>query len=170
MGRYFVAVRPPEHALDQIGRVPRPTVDGVRWTKRDQWHVTLAFLGDVDESAIVSSLEQVEFSTARARLGPEVEMIRSDVVVIPVGGLDDLARAVRSAVLSEVSGLSERGFLGHLTLGRSRSGVVREVVGHPVDVRFDVEQFVLVRSELDSRGARHFTVAGFALGREAGAT
>lgn len=126
--------------------------------------MTLAFLGDVDEPAVVSLLALVEFPAAQARLGPAVEMIRRDVVVIPVAGLDELAAAVRSAIGSAAPELTHRSFLGHLTMARSRCGVVPELVGHPVDVSFDVKEFSLVRSELDSGGARHFTVARFALG------
>ena len=53
----FVAVVPPPEvlALDRIGRrfgAPQSTT-GLRWTRRDQWHLTLQFLGavaDVDDA------------------------------------------------------------------------------------------------------------------------
>jgi RNA 2',3'-cyclic 3'-phosphodiesterase len=52
--RLFVAVIPPEQALDDLAfamdhaqAMAEPDAS-VRWTMRTQWHLTLAFLGEVD--------------------------------------------------------------------------------------------------------------------------
>jgi len=50
--RLFVAVVPPGDVLDRLAALRRPPRPGVRWTRREQWHVTLRFLGEVDESAV----------------------------------------------------------------------------------------------------------------------
>lgn len=59
--RVFAAAIPPRHVLDVIeASVARPAIDGVRWTTREQWHVTLRFLGTVGDSeldALVVSLD-----------------------------------------------------------------------------------------------------------------
>ena len=44
MPRLFVAVWPPDDVLDRLAVLPRPEVDGLRWTDQDHWHVTLRFL------------------------------------------------------------------------------------------------------------------------------
>ncbi|MER3453020.1 MAG: RNA 2',3'-cyclic phosphodiesterase, partial [Acidimicrobiia bacterium] len=49
--RLFVAVWPPEEVLDVVAKLPRPGVVGLRWTSREQWHVTLRFFGSVPEPA-----------------------------------------------------------------------------------------------------------------------
>ncbi len=48
--RMFVALVPPEHALEDLAEFVGPRQEaepGFRWTVPEQWHVTLAFLADV---------------------------------------------------------------------------------------------------------------------------
>ena len=50
--RMFVAVRPPEPVLDDLADYvePRRDVDSpLRWSRPEQWHVTLAFLPSVTD-------------------------------------------------------------------------------------------------------------------------
>jgi 2'-5' RNA ligase len=50
--RLFVAIEPPQAVLEELeARVAplRPAWPSLRWTGRDAWHVTLAFLGEVTE-------------------------------------------------------------------------------------------------------------------------
>jgi RNA 2',3'-cyclic 3'-phosphodiesterase len=50
--RLFIAVLPPPGILDEVERAiarHRPAWPGVRWLPRDNWHLTLTFLGEVDE-------------------------------------------------------------------------------------------------------------------------
>jgi 2'-5' RNA ligase len=163
VGRYFVAVRPPETVMDEIEALPRPERQGVRWTRRHQWHVTLAFLGDIDEGAVAAALGEVDAPVTRVDLGPEVELIRDHVIVVPVSGLDDLADAVQAVVRPLAPDMSTRRFRGHLTLARCRSGPPDGIVGRPVSTGFDVTEFALVSSELDPGGARHHEVASYPL-------
>jgi 2'-5' RNA ligase len=49
--RLFVAIAPPAGVLDALDAraAPLRTARGdLRWTSREAWHVTLAFLGEVD--------------------------------------------------------------------------------------------------------------------------
>ena len=52
--RLFVAVWPPVDVVERLSELPRPAVDGVRWTTPDQWHVTIRFLGEVADHTSVS--------------------------------------------------------------------------------------------------------------------
>lgn len=49
--RLFVALIPPERVLDEIedAFAPYRRETGLRWTRRETWHVTLAFYGEVDD-------------------------------------------------------------------------------------------------------------------------
>jgi RNA 2',3'-cyclic 3'-phosphodiesterase len=53
--RLFVALTPPADAVEELrsatGELPA-LVSGLRWTRPEQWHVTLAFLGEVGEEAV----------------------------------------------------------------------------------------------------------------------
>ena len=51
--RLFVAAWPPADVVEALRGLDRPVVTGMRWTTADQWHVTLRFLGDVDDPAPV---------------------------------------------------------------------------------------------------------------------
>ena len=49
--RLFVALVPPPEALAELAAAlaALPDTPGVRWTRSEQWHVTLAFLAEVDD-------------------------------------------------------------------------------------------------------------------------
>ncbi len=89
--RLFVAVGVPAHAADELdGAVAplRPSWPDLRWTGRDAWHVTLAFLGEVSE-------------TASARLMPRLERAAARHPTLPVslGGAGAFPGAARARVL-----------------------------------------------------------------------
>ena len=60
--RLFVAVWPPPEVLDVLAALPRTERPGVRWTTRDQWHVTLRFLGMADPAEAVEAVRRIEAS------------------------------------------------------------------------------------------------------------
>ncbi len=66
--RLFVAVVPPDEVLDDLEEHLEPRRDAgadVRWTDRHQWHVTLAFLGDVAERRLDDLTEALTRSAAK---------------------------------------------------------------------------------------------------------
>ena len=65
--RLFVAIAPPAAVLDDLDALAAPLRAGrqdLRWTSREAWHVTLAFLGQVDESAAARLLPRLERAAA----------------------------------------------------------------------------------------------------------
>jgi RNA 2',3'-cyclic 3'-phosphodiesterase len=53
--RLFVAIVPPATALAELSAAAdllRPRAPDLRWTSRQSWHLTLAFLGEVQERAV----------------------------------------------------------------------------------------------------------------------
>jgi 2'-5' RNA ligase len=165
--RLFVGVRPPDDVLDLIADLPRRSRAGLRWTTRDQWHVTLRFLGEVeDPTVVVEALDGVDarrFAACEAAVGPVIETLSRQVVALPVGGLDDLAAAVIGATHTLGRPPPEdRPFRGHLTLARlarSARGSARRlaggIVGRPLSARFTVSDVRVVRSHLGRGGARY---------------
>ena len=118
--RRFVAVWPPEGVLDAVEALHRPVEAGGRWTRRDQWHVTLRFLGDVAVEPVV------------ARLGPAVDRLGRGVVQIPVAGLDELADDVVARTADLGRPPEDWPFVGHLTLARIAGRPPRDVLGQPI--------------------------------------
>jgi 2'-5' RNA ligase len=178
--RLFVAVWPPDEVLDLVAALERPTVDGIRWTTRAQWHVTLRFLGEVaDPGPVVESLKEISGSpTPVARLGPNSEWFPGyRVLQVPVGGLRELEARI-SGVLSELhndrDGRSSRSaeYDGHLTLARVRGGrrIDRHersaLSGGEISTTWTVGSVSLVASVLGRDGSTYAEVTNIALGRD----
>lgn len=165
--RLFVAVRPPPAVLDAIAAVPRPGVVGLRWTGPDQWHVTIRFFGRVeDPEPVVEALAAVRSPVCRAVLGPAVDRFGQRVLIVPVGGLGELATAVVAATADLGEPPEDRPFAGHVTLARVARGArvdLRPLCGTAVGGVWPVDSFVLYRSELHPHGARYHPIAVFPL-------
>jgi 2'-5' RNA ligase len=161
--RLFVAVWPTDDVLDLIAALPRPEVDGLRWTTRDQWHVTLRFFGSVELEHASAALRSVSAASATtAVLGPETGRFGKGILHVPVDGLADVARAVVRATKKVGKPPEPRPFSGHLTLARARDrrrGVdLRDLVGTPIAAEWPVSEVCLVESHLSSKGANYEVV------------
>ena len=147
--------------LDEIEALPRPELVGVRWTGRTQWHVTLRFLGDADESVVSRALDGVAAPVVEAHVGPGVQRLGRGVLCLPVSGLDDVAAAVIDATRSIGRPPDHRDFRGHLTIAHVNGRV--PPVSAAIDCRWTVATFALVRSHLGGGPARYETVATWPL-------
>ena len=66
--RLFVAVAVPAHVADELDEAVAPLREswpGLRWTRRDAWHLTLAFLGEVSEPVSSRLVPRLERAAAR---------------------------------------------------------------------------------------------------------
>ena len=166
--RLFVAVRPPPEVIEVVAALPRPERHGVRWTRPDQWHVTLRFLGDVERSEPVAAALATGLAGAPAvevALGPTTERLGRAVLMVPATGLDGLAARVLDATRDGVPVADDAfGFHGHLTLARWPRGVAGWAIGEPVTATWTAQEVELVRSELGAGPVRHEVVDTFRLG------
>jgi 2'-5' RNA ligase len=168
--RLFVAVWLPPDAAAAVAAVDRPEIAGLRWTTPDQWHVTLRFLGSIDDEAaagVAASLRSHAggLPPVAVRLGPTLGRFGRRVLHVPVSGLEPVAAAVAGVAGVGVGSAGGRGpaddhdFHGHLTLGRARDK--RGVDLRPFDgvacgpIDWTVGTVTLVRSHLDPGGARY---------------
>ena len=135
--------------------------------RREQWHVTLRFLGRVDAvDEAIAALGAMRAAPAEAVAGPAVGRFGQRVLHVPVAGLDEVAAAVVVATASVGEPPEERPFAGHLTLARvARGGRVdlRRLAGQPVAGRWPVTEVCLVESHLSPKGARYEVVSRFPL-------
>jgi 2'-5' RNA ligase len=158
-GRLFVAVIPPVGVLDVLETVPREVHPDVRYTTRDQWHVTLRFLGDADIDDAVAALHRVVAAPVDVSLGPRVERLGRTVAMVPCAGLDAVAAEVRRATADMEHPLESRGFVGHLTIARMKNARRCPATGFEVAATFTATDVHLVRSHLGREGARYEVVA-----------
>jgi RNA 2',3'-cyclic 3'-phosphodiesterase len=157
--RLFVAVWPPDDLLDEVARLARPPVAGVRWTPREQWHVTLRFLGAVENpSVVIDGLRGMRAGPVEAELGPAVGRFGNRVLHVPVAGLGPLAEEVVTVTAGVGRPPEEREFAGHLTLARVAKGArvnLGRLAGEAVSGRWTVGEVCVVESHLSPAGARY---------------
>lgn len=169
MPRLFVAVWPPDDVLDTLAALRRPPAAGVKWTVREQWHVTLRFLGHLDDAgAVAEALAAVAPSVAATEvlLGPAVGRYGRRILHVPVAGLDEPAAAVIAATARLGRPPDDRRFSGHITLARVARGArcdLRELTGEAVSAKWHVGEFCLVESQLSPEGARYQVAERFRL-------
>jgi RNA 2',3'-cyclic 3'-phosphodiesterase len=154
-------VWPPDDVLDAIAGLPRPSMSGVRWSTRDQWHVTLRFLGDAAVDDTMAALDEVSGCATEALLGPMVQRLGRGVLCLPVDGLAALAAAVQQVTAGLGKPLEHRRFRGHVTLARLTGAAPTIDAG--ISCRWTVATFALVRSRLGSGPARYETIAEWEL-------
>lgn len=140
--RVFIALPVPEAVVARVRPAVAPLRERwpeLRWTNPAGWHLTLAFLGEV-ETEVVTALEaQVRTAVAEhpsvlARLPGHAEAApgRRGIVWIPVEGegLAPLAETVRDACDAAGAEPDRRhAFSGHLTLCRVPRRSVRNAAG-----------------------------------------
>jgi 2'-5' RNA ligase len=167
--RLFVAIAPPPGVLDELDALAAPfraARQDLRWTSRGAWHVTLAFLGDVAESAVDELMRRLERAAWRhddirlnfAGAGAFPAVHRANVLW---SGLSGDRRALANLAASVAAGASRAGatppdkgrrFQPHLTLARCRTpadvtGIVGALAGYQGQA-WTADRIHLVRSRL----------------------
>jgi 2'-5' RNA ligase len=156
-------VWPPEEIAARLRLVPHDGWRDVRWIPEQNWHVTLAFLGEADSDGVTAALRRVALPTVIAEISSRLRVLGRTSLVLPVAGVGELARAVRTATVPE---RADRPFRGHLTMARSRSG--RPIKGGRRELEmwdrteFEIREIALVASTLTHEGSRYSTVATLA--------
>jgi RNA 2',3'-cyclic 3'-phosphodiesterase len=175
--RTFIALELPEAVKLQACQVIERLSfldDRVRWTRPDNLHLTLNFLGDVSPELMPKIIETVQ-TIAK-------ETLPLTLCVSGLGGFADLneARVIWLGVQGDVSGLrnfqsmietqltpfgfvpERRKFFPHITLGRSRrKAVAVDVtrVGSLSPIHFQAGRVTVMKSELGPGGAVYHPLA-----------
>ena len=164
--RLFVAVWPPDDIVAALADMPRPDIDGLRWTRPERLHVTLRFLGECDEALAVAALGSASLAPepVRVTLGPALTRLGRSVVVVPARGVDALAAAVTKATRHLGQPPPKRRFTGHMTVARFRRdpppGQWPPTELPTLDAAFTASEITLVRVEA---GGAYTNVQHFAL-------
>ncbi|MFF0292695.1 RNA 2',3'-cyclic phosphodiesterase [Kitasatospora sp. NPDC004614] len=129
--RIFVALAPPDEAKDELARALAPAYAAhpqLRWNRIEDWHITLAFLGELP-SAVVPLLLTALAGTAGSRPALELRLrggghfdgrLLWSGIDGDLAGLHALADEVRRLVRSCGIDFLERPLRPHLTLARAR--------------------------------------------------
>ena len=187
--RLFVALPIPETVKEEIERVQGELRDmlmekSLRWTKRDQFHLTLKFLGNVEASRVTdvtdalrgacSGFAALKLRAERIGCFPSLRYPR----VVWVWVHDDaeqlsiLQRKIESAVGEFAVSRAEKNFTGHVTIGRidgikrPQAEVLARLAHSMTERRFGewiANEVKLMRSELSQSGVLHSVLAAFPL-------
>ena len=183
--RLFVALDIPEEVRDALAKLVLQfsnTCRGARWARAENLHITLKFIGEVDETA----LAPIKASLAEINFPHRIEILFRNFGFFPNerhprvfwagmdGGeaLPDLARQIDAKLQPLGFPVEERDFRPHLTLARfnSNEGLSKlqdMIKGLPTQElgRTIAREFHLYQSTLKRGGAEYARLATFALGR-----
>ncbi len=179
--RLFVAIAPPPAVLDELDTLAAPLRahrPDLRWTSREAWHVTLAFLGQVDESAAARLLPRLERAAWRHRVfriafcgaGAFPTPGRANVLWSGLSGdraaLAHLAESVTAGATRAGAPPPDKGrrFQPHVTLARCRMPAdVTELVAALADFSgpsWTADRVHLVRSRLGATEQPRYSTLG----------
>lgn len=176
MNRLFVALEIPEIVADAL-TVLQSGVDGARWVAPENFHLTLAFIGEADRhsfSAALDALEKVDAPAFDLRLSgvgvfgdKKAHALWAGVAASPA--LHHLQAKVETALRRTGFKLEKRKFTPHVTLARLKnvSQETAELFAAQHGLfscgPFPVEAFHLYSSELGRNGAHYAIEASYAL-------
>src|ERR1700683_1385532 len=175
--RLCAALSPPPDVLAELEAAVaplRPDWPGLRWASRDRWHVTLAFLGQVDPARLDGLGVRLERAPARhqsqrlliGRSGAFPSPSRARVLIAHVESADGDRARLAALAASVAAGARRAGapppdegrrFRPHVTLARCReptdvSGLVGELSGYAA-APWTATEINLIRSTPGGVGA-----------------
>ncbi len=177
MIRLFVAVPLPETVRTQLGLL-QSGLQGARWIKPENIHLTLRFIGEVPNDAagdIDAALADVRAPAFTLQLDGIGNFRRGKhphalwVGVVPSKPLMHLQAKIESALVRAGLAAETRKFSPHVTIARLRDvrkGRVEDWAGAHGAFRstpFPVDRFVLFASFLKSEGAVYIEEASYPL-------
>jgi 2'-5' RNA ligase len=165
----------PSDWTDYLGTISRELASkmrGLSWVRPENLHITLRFLGDLDDAGVQRVCDLVvrevgEGLAPRARLGPIgafPNLNRPRVVWVGFsegeGAVSAVARAVNDALGRAGFGEPEKPFRPHLTLARVREGArgLEALQGAALPLSPPaslLDRICVMKSELHPAGARY---------------
>ncbi len=156
----------------------RDAPDGLRWADPDGWHLTLAFLGDVDADRVPEIAETVRATAAAhgptavptARLGAFPRPSSARVLWYGVADADGLLARLADALAANLELPTAEPFRAHITLARARRrhadlrGWIERASASAPEALLPVTSLDLIRSHLGRGPARYERLATAALG------
>jgi len=180
--RLFVALTPPAAIVEGAAALAAPwrdTAPRLGWSRPDNYHFTLRFLGDTGPAQLhelESALAGIEFESFEIGLGgalriPPGRRARVLALGLSTGGdaLKRLAAEVERACVSVGYDAEPRPFTAHLTLARSRrgeslpEGLGEEAGAAPPQPVWRARAFQLMESEQRPEGPRYRVLRTFPL-------
>ena len=187
--RLFIAIELPEqvkHAIEKTQGELRAALpaESIRWTRRDQFHLTMRFLGSVEALQV----DRLNEALRRACAGSgELQLMAGRIGVFPgvrrprvvwagvddrAGRLSPLQRSIEAATAPFTNEPPQEKFTGHITLARCReikrsdaatlARLVEKMAARSFG-EWTATVVHVIRSQPTSQGSRYTTLAEIAL-------
>ncbi len=176
--RLFIAIDIPDWSKQQLKELQDPNL-GVSWTTPDTMHLTLRFIGNVEEpgkqqelAGQLSSIQMPVFEMTIKDLGYFPPRKHPKIIWAGIENnslLTELQQAIEHACRAADFEPDKRSYIPHITIGRVKNASKKEVntffnQNKRVWIEeIPVTEFVLYESKLDSDGARHYPLERFGL-------
>jgi RNA 2',3'-cyclic 3'-phosphodiesterase len=175
--RLFVGVVLPTEIKDELFKIQKnfpKNVAKINWIAKKRLHLTLKFLGEVDEdklSGIVSALNKVSFDSFEVSVGGVGTSLHNGVSsviwadILSKENVINLQQRVDAELLS-IFKFSQK-FNPHLTLGRVKilknkdkfSKIIKEIKVQKKS--FSIDEFCLMKSKLTKDGSKYEIISKF---------
>ncbi len=178
--RLFIGIPLAVPVVEELGKLVarvRRKDDGLRWSAPESWHITLQFLGSVDEQrygCVVERLREVRFAAVPLSLEGVGAFDRTGVFFASVKASPQLV-ALQQRVTAAMGGCGfepeARPYHPHITLARSKGkegprglrALKAQVQREPRFGGFLAEEFALYESVPEPGGSRYVIRERFAL-------
>jgi 2'-5' RNA ligase len=176
MPRLFTALKVPQHIAESLERL-RGGIPNARWIDVENYHITLRFLGDVDDAFArdcanaLSLISRQEISISLYQLNSFGGDRPKSIVVLarPDGALLEL-QAEQERLLRRIGAAPEqRKYTPHVTLARLRGASPVSVAaylgarGYFPSLQFTADEFVLYSSRSSVGGGPYILEAEYPL-------
>lgn len=167
MKRLFVAIDLPTGIKDELGEICSG-IAGAKWVRREQMHLTLRFIGEVDDQRFetiksgLSEVQAVPFTMRLEGVGQFPEKGKPRVLWVGVrapNSLTQLQQQIENRLRKLGLEAADKGFTAHITLARFRTPPAPESMrsyfarhGDFGTEAIEVESFILYSSWLRPEG------------------
>jgi 2'-5' RNA ligase len=181
--RVFLALEIPEDLKDEIERslneLQKICPSRVKWVKREHWHITLQFIGDVEASAIpklksgfaeiLKGLEQFTISNPETEVipprRPRLIWLKCDYDSPQLG---NVLKKLRDFLNREGYQIDTKPFRLHITLGRVKQYIAPEIVARLTESAINPGQRTIsvatfYESRLHSEGPEYSIIEQYSL-------
>ena len=177
--RYFIAIELPEHVratiFHEFQTLKEKNLFGGKFVEKEDIHLTLRFLGELSKEKtekMKEKLREIHIDGFRCMIGrsgffENEKRIRVIWVEAISKSLEKLEKRI-SEILPEYPP-DYKNFSPHITVARveyinDRKGLIENIKSvHLKNLNFDVDELVLMKSELTRKGARYKVIERFGL-------
>lgn len=171
--RTFISIEIPEEIKDEIIKIQKqlPEFHGKK-TEKENLHLTLKFLGEIDESKIEQIQEKLKEIKLR-KFKSEIDSIGVfsekfvRIIWLHIKNCDELQREIDKKLLDLFE--PENRFMSHLTIARiknikDKKRFLEELNKIKIQkIKFNVGSFYLMKSELYKKGPRYSLIEKYNL-------